>query len=195
MPKKTFEIAIETGNDLLVQVKANQEQLLQDCIDTHRFNKETETHTTEDKAHGRIEKRTTVVHRTVEWINDGKWKALIAAIIIVFRIRTVYNTKTKKWEACEETSWYVCNKTEYTAKQFHDAIRNHWGIENSNHYVKDTAMGEDHSKIRKKACIMATIRSFALNILRANHVENVKQALYKNALNFNRIRKYKAIFD
>lgn len=195
MPKKTFEITIETGNDLLVQVKENQEQLLQDCVDTHRFNKATETYTTDDKAHGRIEKRTTVVHRTTEWIDDAKWKTLIAAIIIILRARTEWNTKTKKWETTEETSCYVCNNADYTAKQFHDAIRNHWGIENRNHYVKDTAMGEDHSKIRKKSGIMATIRSFALNILRANQVENVKQELYRNTLNFKRIRKYNNIFD
>jgi len=177
-----------------VQVKGNQEQLLKDCMDTHKFNKNTEAYSTDDKAHGRIEKRTTVVHRTAEWISDAKWKTLLAVIIMVFRVRTVYNTKTKQWETSEETSWYVCNKSDYTAIQFHDAIRNHWGIENSNHYVKDIAMGEDNSTIRKKARTMATIRSFALNILRANQVENIKQALYRNTLNFNRLRKFQAVF-
>lgn len=168
---------------------------MQDCIDTHRFNKNTETHYTNDKAHGRIEKRTTVVHRTNEWITDDKWKILLAVIIMVFRVRSVYNTQTKQWETSEETSWYVCNKDNYTAMQFHDAIRNHWGIENKNHYVKDTAMSEDHIKIKKKARTMAILRSFALNILRANQVENIKQELYRNALNFNRLAKFVAIFD
>ncbi len=34
---------------------------------------------------------------------------------------------------------------------------------------------------------MARVRSFALNILRANGVENVRQALYSNALNLDRL--------
>ena len=180
---------------MLGQVKENQEQLLQDCIDTNKFNKNAETYSTNDKAHGRIEKRTTIVHRTNEWISDENWKALLAVIIMVFRVRTEYNTKTKQWETSEETSWYVCNNANYTAIQFHDAIRNHWGIENKNHYVKDTAMGEDQSKIKKKARTIATLRSFALNILRANHVENIKRELYRNTLNFKRLFKFVAIFD
>lgn len=180
---------------MLGQVKENQEQLLQDCIDTHKFNKNTETYSTNDKAHGRIEKRTTVVHRTNEWISDESWKALLAVIIMVFRVRTAYNTKTKQWETSEETSWYVCNNADYTVIQFHDAIRNHWGIENKNHYVKDTAMGEDHSKIKKKVRTIATLRSIALNILRANQVENIKRELYRNALSFKRLIKLVAIFD
>ena len=34
---------------------------------------------------------------------------------------------------------------------------------------------------------MARIRSVTLNILRANGVQNIRQALYANALNFDRL--------
>jgi len=51
------------------------------------------------------------------------------------------------------------------AEEFRQAIHNHWGIENRNHYVRDVCMGEDRSRIRTNPHIMAKLRSFALNIL------------------------------
>jgi predicted transposase YbfD/YdcC len=47
-----------------------------------------------------------------------------------------------------------------------DATRGHWGIENCNHHVRDVTFEEDKSRIRIKPLIMASLRSFALNILR-----------------------------
>ena len=48
-------------------------------------------------------------------------------------------------------------------------------------------MGEDDSRIRQRPGAMARTRSAALNILRANGVENVSQALYINALNLDHL--------
>ena len=61
----------------------------------------------------------------------------ISVIIVVYRIRMEFDTKRKEWKTSEETSYYICNNKNYTVVQFNDAIRNHWGIENCNHYVKD----------------------------------------------------------
>jgi hypothetical protein len=46
-------------------------------------------------------------------------------------------------------------------------------------------LGEDDSRIRQRPGAMARTRSAALNILRAK--ENVSQALYVNALNFDQL--------
>jgi hypothetical protein len=62
-----------------------------------------------------------------------------------------------------------------------------WGIENRDHYVRDVTLGEDDSRIRHRPGAMARIRSAALNILRANGVQNVSQALYINALNLDHL--------
>ena len=48
-------------------------------------------------------------------------------------------------------------------------------------------LGEDDSRIRQQPGGMARIRSAALNILRAKDIQNVSQALYVNALNFDRL--------
>jgi predicted transposase YbfD/YdcC len=71
------------------------------------------------------------------------------------------------------------------------AVRNHWGIENRSHYVRDVTFGEDASRTRIKPTHFARFRSFAINILRANGVENVAQELYKNALNFDNALAYR----
>jgi hypothetical protein len=70
------------------------------------------------------------------------------------------------------------------------AIRGHWGIENRNHHVRDRTLGEDASRIRRRPGIVARLRSFALNILRAHGVGNVSEALYVNALSLDRLLTY-----
>lgn len=77
-----------------------------------------------------------------------------------------------------------------SAEQFAAAIRNHWGIENGNHYVRDVIFYEDASRIRKKPGYFARFRIMTLNICRANGVTNVANALYVNALNFQNMVDY-----
>jgi hypothetical protein len=66
-----------------------------------------------------------------------------------------------------------------------------WGIENRSHYVRDVTFGEDASRTRIKPTHFARFRSFAINILRANGVENVARELYINALNFDNALSYR----
>ena len=73
----------------------------------------------------------------------------------------------------------------YSAKELNKIIRSHWSIENCNHYVRDVALEEDKSRIRKNSGIMARIRSFALNILRFKNKKNIQRALYENCLKAN----------
>lgn len=72
-------------------------------------------------------------------------------------------------------------------------IRSHWKIENKNHYVKDVTLHEDFSRIRKNPENIACLRSFALNVLRYNGIENVSQAVFRNAVNVNKLLNYKGI--
>jgi predicted transposase YbfD/YdcC len=54
--------------------------------------------------------------------------------------------------------------------QFAKAVRGHWGIENSLHYVLDVAFGEDGSRLRKDNGPenMAILRKLALTVARAD---------------------------
>ena len=66
-----------------------------------------------------------------------------------------------------------------------------WGIENRRHWVLDVVFGEDKSRTRIKPVHFARFRSFAINILRANGVENIARELYVNALNFGNALAYR----
>jgi hypothetical protein len=70
------------------------------------------------------------------------------------------------------------------------ATRGHWGVENRVHYVLDVSMHEDASRVRKSPTILSILRSFALNIMRFNKVNNVADALWRNAMNLNRVLAY-----
>jgi len=53
--------------------------------------------------------------------------------------------------------------------------------------IRDVTLGEDASRIRTKPGIMARIRSVALNVLRANGIQNISLALYTNAVSFDQL--------
>lgn len=80
-----------------------------------------------------------------------------------------------------------------TARKMSKIIRNHWGIENKNHYVKDVSLKEDSSRIRINAGIFATFRGFALNTLRANESQNIKGHIYCNTLDLSNCFSLKGI--
>jgi hypothetical protein len=57
--------------------------------------------------------------------------------------------------------------------------RNHWGIENKVHYVRDVTFDEDRSRVRKKAGpqVMASLRNLAISLLRMAGADNIAEAL------------------
>ena len=66
--------------------------------------------------------------------------------------------------------------------------RGHWGIENKLHWVRDVTFDEDRSQIRKHtgAHMMATLRNFAINLLRLAGATNIAKAVRHCALNIAR---------
>src|SRR6476469_174314 len=80
-----------------------------------------------------------------------------------------------------------------SAEHYAAATRGHWGVENRVHYILDVSMHEGASRVRKSPTILSILRSFALNILRFNKVNNVADALRRNAMNLNRVLAYGGI--
>jgi predicted transposase YbfD/YdcC len=68
-----------------------------------------------------------------------------------------------------ERRYYLCS-VKANAKEIAKAIRSHWAIENSLHWVLDVTFNEDRSRIRKKNGPenMAIVRHTVLNLLRQN---------------------------
>ena len=102
------------------------------------------------------------------------------------RLTYTKDTRSGLWPTREEVGYYPC-QARHGAKVLGCAIRAHWGIENRAHYVRDVTLGQDASRIRTRPGVMARIRSVALNILRANGVQNISLALYTNAVSFDQL--------
>jgi predicted transposase YbfD/YdcC len=64
-------------------------------------------------------------------------------------------------------------------------IRDHWGIENKCHYVRDVTFGEDASLIGKGSAprVMATFRNLAIAILRLHNIKDIAKGLRACARN------------
>ena len=128
-------------------------------------------------------------------IQDKDWRDGIKLVIRVTRIRkikdTKKSTKTKNtYKTSTEVAYYLSNTYIHNAQRLHEIIRNHWGIENINHYVRDVTLEEDKSRIRKNPGVMAILRSFALNILRTKDKNiNIKRKIENNGWNLNTQRK------
>lgn len=106
-------------------------------------------------------------------------------IVKVERKVKSFDTEKKKWNETNSSAYYLSTIT-LSANKMAEIIRNHWGIETRNHYVRDVSMKEDFSRIRINAGIFARFRSFALNILRTKKSKNIKKDLYINALDYSR---------
>lgn len=187
MPKKTFECAEKAGAILITQAKDNQKSLSQQIEHGCNIEKPIESHADDpEKYHGRIEKRTYERFSAMPMLS--KWKEeweYIVQIVRVIRFREVIGSNNSS----SEISYYVMNRA-IPIKDASKAIREHWGIENRLHYVKDTAFQEDSANRRVNPCIFSTCIDFALNRLRINECDNIKGQLYKNTLSFDIAMKY-----
>jgi predicted transposase YbfD/YdcC len=123
-------------------------------------------------------------------VQNTEWNGLIARIVRVQRSTLIRHAKNGMWDRREDVSFYLCSAP-ISAEKAAQAIRDHWAVENRNHYVRDVAMLEDASPIRTNPAIFARARSFAFNILRANGETNIADALWRNAIDFKRVLKYR----
>lgn len=190
--EKTLKAAKESGNDAIIQVKANQKTLLNDCEKTAETKQAFDSYKEPpDKVRNRIESRKVEVYDDIILTDSEKWKN-VRSIVKIEREREVFDTKTKQWKTTDEISYYI-STTILSAEKFCKGIRGHWGIENSDHHVRDVSMKEDSSRIRDNPHIFSKFRSFALNIMRANNVKNVAQELFRNCMNITNIFNYKGV--
>jgi predicted transposase YbfD/YdcC len=117
---------------------------------------------TDEHAHGRDEQRRAWVRHDVQGIvdADGRWPKL-HSVIHIQSSRTV-----GEQSSCEDR--YYISSQRLSAKQALAAVRSHWGIENSLHWVLDIAFGEDDCRVRagNAAENFAAVRRLALSLLK-----------------------------
>lgn len=163
------EQIISKEADYVLSVKGNQGNLeadireyfdwaLKDRFQQTVYSQYAET----DGDHGRIEVRRYYATNDIEWLrNKVAWSGL-ESIAMVERERTLVGQETTL-----ERSYYISSLAA-EAKEIGSAIRRHWTIENSLHWVLDVGFREDRSRIRKAHAPknLATLRHIALNLLK-----------------------------
>jgi len=191
--KKTLESAQNSQNHMLVQLKRNQPTLHDEMKQYAHDHPTNGTHRLHDSGkRNRIETRDASVWKLqanqckVGWANDFK------TLISIDRQVDRFDTRKKEWIRSKETAYYLCD-IDLSAEQANTYVRNHWGVENKIHHVRDVQLKEDASRIRCNPSVFALLRSFVLNLFRFNKVENISLALYDNALKLDRVLQYRGI--
>jgi len=140
---------VDARADYCLAVKDNQPTLAEDIATSFANAQENgfesvthDEHVTSEKGHGRTEVRlyyTMPVPETLRTADD--WKGLKSiGMTITYRHADL---------DCDGDVRYYINSFASDAKRFAGAVRGHWGIENSLHWVMDVTFREDDSRIHK----------------------------------------------
>ena len=159
---------IELKGVYVLGLKGNQSGLEQDMcrlLESQLESQEpvptSQEHRTQEAGHGRVEQR---IYRTIAIPADHPQRAVWAGLrtlVVVTSCRTIQERDT--WE----TRLYITSHKP-NAKKLGAAIRQHWGIENTQHWSLDVTFGEDaqRQQDRNGAANLAAVRRLALSLLR-----------------------------
>jgi len=114
-----------------------------------------------DGDHGRIESREVFATEDIAWLRERHdWKRLRSIVMVVSRRQTAKGEE-------RERRFYISSLPADAAK-LAAAIRAHWGVENSLHWVLDVQFRDDDCRIRKKnaPANFSAVKRAALNALR-----------------------------
>jgi len=111
--------------------------------------------------HGRLERRRCYVTDDINWLYQRKeWKGLRS--IVAIETESITRDST-----LQETRYYLTSLPS-DPKQIQAAIRSHWLIENSLHWLLDVSFSEDACRVRKDHGPenFSVLRRIALNLLK-----------------------------
>jgi len=170
--KKNASLIISKGADYLLALKKNNKYLFSEVESFFEHFSDTALITdffeSNDKAHGRIEKRSCSIISNLKYFPDADGWEQLKSIICVQSQRTL-NGKTS-----QEKRYYL-SSLEPTAKILAQEIRRHWTVENELHWSLDVAFNEDKCRIKHKnaAANFAALRRFALALLKNAEVSKL----------------------
>lgn len=184
---------VKGGGDYLLAVKANH-PTLSDAVGRHldemileRFKGVPHVyHETTDGGHGRIDTRRVWATDRIEWLaGRPDWKGLTTVVAVESTRRTLGTGQTST-----ERRYFITSLPCVSGERFARLVRNHWSIENGQHWGLDVAFNEDQSRVRKDHGDqnLAVLRRIALGLLRRD--TSVKLGTKNKRLKAGRNRDY-----
>ena len=183
--KETAEKIINNGGDYVLQLKANQKSFYEDVyamfddkyMDETDKNCEYEIYKTEEKSHGRIERRTCYVLNEIAFFTDylANWKGLKKIFAVVREVE-------KDNKVTKEISCYLSSKNT-TAENLLSYTRKHWEIE-SMHHILDVTYDEDRCKLLSQRAQenLNIFRKMGVSIHK-NYLKDKKQTVKSSMFN------------
>ncbi len=166
---------VDSGADYVLAVKGNQKTLhngirrhFEDHLQDDFSRTSVRRHRTFERGHGREETREYFIKKVPDDLADRKRWPHLAAIGMAVNITVCGGKETR------ETRYYILSRY-LSGKRFGEAVRCHWGIENSCHWQLDVTFREDQSRIRKghAAANFSILRRTALSLLKNNRSRKV----------------------
>ena len=160
------------GAHFVFTVKQNTPRLWEelDALDWARVPVQ---HATEEKGHGRRERRTIQVMDAPDCVKARFPHVRQVALVERYVTRTVRVKKGKRWVKKQVKSavavFIITSLDAREAASVHIAgyVRSHWTIENKVHWIRDVTYREDASQVRtgSRPRIMATLRNLAIGLI------------------------------
>ena len=137
---------VDQGGDYVIAVKGNQEKLeaavhaaLADALESSEA---LPTLTRLEETHGRQERRLyTVLAVPKDFVELEQWKGLKSLVMVA---REYVDSKGETHAGVR----YYISSLPAQVKRIAAAVRGHWGIENSMHWILDVAFREDRNRAR-----------------------------------------------
>lgn len=167
--KAVAEKIVERGGDYVLTLKGNHEKLHAavsahfDALHESEFEgSECRLRRTHEKSRGRVEQR---------WYYHTRLPQSLASLAEGWeKLRTIGQVITIIERDGKETSEirYYLSSLEPGVKRFAKAVRSHWSIENSLHWVLDVTYNEDQSRVRERRLAenLARLRRLAIGLLK-----------------------------
>jgi predicted transposase YbfD/YdcC len=167
---------LDSGADYLLAVKRNQGKLhaaIHSFFDEHleddlrrAAHRKHETH---EKGHGRTDDRFYYLAKLPDDFPLAKQWPGLKAIGMAVRV-----TEHSDGRASDDVRYYITSRY-MSGKRFAEAVRGHWGIENSLHWQLDVTFGEDQCRIRKghADANFSLLRRASLSLLKNNRTKKL----------------------